>query len=242
MTRELQLTLELFLKWVASIEKPQTVRRARHSAGFECVYTQFRCKRPHLVFGSRWAQSSIWREWKHRHCEESKTAKRGQTRINKVSAMRLGLAKRNEKLYNSRHFESPETDHQIAENAYWVDSTDTWLSKRVHSLSKGQSTNCGTTNYGSECMGEFDTAVVWARIPITRSHPQAVEETIIQLLPAALHITGWMDHHHICHGSALTLSLLVPVDVEKAYSYSETWHHCLLWHVGSYGRRYASFG
>jgi hypothetical protein len=27
---------------------------------------------------SPWAWSAIWREWKHRHWEDSKTSKRGQ--------------------------------------------------------------------------------------------------------------------------------------------------------------------
>jgi hypothetical protein len=63
---------------VARIEKPYTMHGARHSAVFGCIHEQSGCKRPHQVLGSPWARSAIWREWKHRHWEESKTSKRGQ--------------------------------------------------------------------------------------------------------------------------------------------------------------------
>jgi len=43
--------------------------------------------------------------------------KEGNAGINKVSAMRPGLAKIIDKVHISRHFESPETDLHIAENA-----------------------------------------------------------------------------------------------------------------------------
>jgi len=55
--------------------------------------------------------------------------KEGNARINKVSAMRPGLAKIIEKVRISRYFESPETDLYIAENACCIDYTDTWSSR-----------------------------------------------------------------------------------------------------------------
>jgi len=58
--------------------------------------------------------------------------KEGNARINKVSAMRPGLAKIIEKVCISTDFESPETDLHIAENACCIDYTDTWSAKRVH--------------------------------------------------------------------------------------------------------------
>ena len=58
--------------------------------------------------------------------------KEGNARINKVSAMRPGLAKIIEKVCISRYFESPETDLHIAENACCIDYADTCSSKRVH--------------------------------------------------------------------------------------------------------------
>jgi hypothetical protein len=58
--------------------------------------------------------------------------KEGNARINKVSAMRPGLAKIIEKVRISTYFQSPEADLHIAENACFIDYTDTWSSKRVH--------------------------------------------------------------------------------------------------------------
>jgi len=58
--------------------------------------------------------------------------KEGNARINKVSAMRPGLAKIIEKVRISTYFESAETDLHIPENACSIDYADAWLSKRVH--------------------------------------------------------------------------------------------------------------
>jgi len=55
---------------------------------------------------------------------------KGNARINKVLAMRPGLAKITEKVRISRHFERPETDIHVAENACCIDYADTWSSKR----------------------------------------------------------------------------------------------------------------
>jgi len=46
--------------------------------------------------------------------------------------MRPGLAKIIGKVHISQHFESPETDLDIAETACCIDHTDTGLSKQVH--------------------------------------------------------------------------------------------------------------
>jgi hypothetical protein len=58
--------------------------------------------------------------------------KAGNARINKVSAMRPGLAKIIETVRISTYYESAETDLQIAENACCIDYADTWTSKRVY--------------------------------------------------------------------------------------------------------------
>ena len=55
--------------------------------------------------------------------------KEGNARINIVSAMRPGIAKIIEKVCISRHFERPETDRDIAQNACCTDYTDSWSSK-----------------------------------------------------------------------------------------------------------------
>jgi len=213
----------------------------RHSACFRCLHEQSMCKRLHQVLESPSAWSAIWREWKHRHWEESRLHKVGNARINKVSAMRPGLAKIVEKPHTSRYFESPETDLHIAMKAYCVDYADTWLSKWVHWLSNSQSANCTTTYYGCEDTIEFDTGVAWASLLITRIHPQVAQEFKIQSLPATLHNSGWMDHCQVHYGSFEAIPVLDPVDVETAYSYSPSSYHYVKWHVRSYGWWYASF-
>ena len=55
--------------------------------------------------------------------------KEGNARINKVSAMRPGLAKTIEKVRISGYCESPETDIHIAENACGMNYADTGSSK-----------------------------------------------------------------------------------------------------------------
>jgi len=58
--------------------------------------------------------------------------KEGNATINKVSAMRPGLANIIEKVRISTYFESADADLHIAENACGIDYPDTWTSKRVH--------------------------------------------------------------------------------------------------------------
>jgi len=139
--------------------------------------------------------------------------KEGNARINNVLAMQLGLANIIEKVRISKHFKRPATDHHIAENASYVDHADTWSSKWVHWLSKGQSTKCGTTCSGCQNTLEFNTAVAWTSLPITRSHLWVVEESNIQQIPATLHNTECMDARH---GRFMAIPILDPVDVEKA--------------------------
>jgi hypothetical protein len=85
--------------------------------------------------------------------------KEGNARINKVSAMKPGLAKIIEKVRISTYFECAETDLQIAENAGCIDYADTWSAKRVHRLSKIQIPDCSTAYYGYKDTSEFDTRV-----------------------------------------------------------------------------------
>ena len=89
---------------------------------------------------------------------------------------------------------------------------------------------------------EFNTRVASARLLITRMHPRVVEVSKIQRLLAALHNTGWTDDGQIRHGSFKAISILDPVDDDKAYSYSASCHHCLQWHVRSYGQHFANVG
>jgi len=64
--------------------------------------------------------------------KSQKLRKEGNARINKVSAMKPGLAKIIEKVHISSYFGSPEIDLPIAENACCDYYADTWSSKRVH--------------------------------------------------------------------------------------------------------------
>jgi len=213
---------------------------AHQSAHLRWVHEQSQCIRLHREFGCPWARSAIWRQWKHRRWEESKTAKEGKARISMVLAMRPGLAKIIERVRISRHFGRPESDLHIAENACCIDSADSWSSKRVHWLSSSQSTNHSTTYYEFESTVGFDTGVAWVSLPISRIHRRVAEESIIQWLLASLNNTGWMDHHQVHHGSFGVIPILNPVDVDKAYSYSESCYLCLQWHVRSYGWHYVS--
>jgi len=151
--------------------------------------------------------------------------KEGNARINKVLAMRPGLAKIVEKVRISSYFESAETDLLIAENACCIDYANTWLSKRVHWLSKGQSPHRGTSDYGYEDPLEHDPGVAWARIPITLIHTEVDWNPKIQRFLATLHNSRWIDHCEVCHGSVGTILMLDPVDVKEAYSHIASRYH-----------------
>jgi len=98
----------------------------------------------------------------------------GNDWINKVSAMRPGLAKIIEKVRISTYFESAETDFHIAENACWIDYTDTWSSKRVHWLSNSQSPDRSTTHYRCKDSLELHTVVAWAITNYVNAHASSL--------------------------------------------------------------------
>jgi len=165
----------------------------------------------------------------------------GNAGINKVWAMRPGLAKIIEKVLISRHCERPQRNLHKADNACCVNYADTWLSKWVHWRSQGQSLNSSTSDYGCESTVEFNIGVPWVSLPNTIICPGLAEESKLQRLPATLHHTRWMDTPRVHHGSFEAIPILDHVDVEKAYSYSASCHHCLQWHLQSSGWRYATF-
>jgi len=103
--------------------------------------------------------------------------KEGNARINKVSAREPGLAKIIEKVCISWYFGSPEIDLHIAENACCIDYADTWSSKRVYCLSKGQSSHHSTTEYGYEDTLELNIGVAGARLPITGIHTRVAPKS-----------------------------------------------------------------
>ena len=164
--------------------------------------------------------------------------KEGNARIDKVSAMRPGLAKIIEKVRISWYFECPKADLHIAENACSVNYANAWTLKQVHWLSKCWSPHGSTSDYGCEDTWELCTGVVWSRLPITGIHMQVTSKAKLQWIPATDSNSGWVDDCQVCHGSNGAISILDPLDVEEAYSQ----HHSVKWHVRSHGWRNASFG
>jgi len=164
--------------------------------------------------------------------------KEGNATINKVSAMRPGLAKIIEKVRIWRYFESPESKLHISENACCIDYADTLSSKQVHWLSNIYSPHCTTTRYGCQDMLEVNIGVAWARLPITRILPRVALESQIQRIPTPLHNTGWMDHCQVCDGCFEGIQILDTVDFIEAYGYIASYYHSIEWHVQSYGWRY----
>jgi len=167
--------------------------------------------------------------------------KEGNPRINKVSAMKPGLAKIIDKVRNSWYFESPEIDLHIAGNACSIDYADTWSSKQVHWLPKNQSLHRGTTDYGCEDTLELNTGVAGARLPITGIHMRVAPLSKIHWIPVTFHDSRSMDHCEVCHGSIDAISILQPLDVEDAYRHIASHHHSVQRHVWSHGQPDASF-
>jgi len=168
MTRELQSTLEL-----SGIEWP-TLRNHIPCMGDDILL-------PSGAFMSSLGVLGLTKSWEaperdHQFGENETTdigksewlRKEGNAGVNKVSTIRPGLAIIIEKVRISTYFDSAETDLHMAENACCIGHTDTWVSKRVHWLSKSQSTNCSPTNYGCANTVEFDSGVAWASVQITR--------------------------------------------------------------------------
>jgi len=96
----------------------------RHTAGFRCIHQQsWEAHERDQQFGENESRDIG---------KSQRLRKEGNARINKVSAIRPGLAKIIEKVCISTCFESPETDLHIAENACCIDYADTWSAKPVH--------------------------------------------------------------------------------------------------------------
>jgi len=142
--------------------------------------------------------------------------KQHNVRINKVFAMRPGLAKKIEKVRISTYFEYPETNHHITENAWCIDNTDSWLSKRVHWHSIGESVNRGTTFDGCDYTVALDTGSAWAGLPITSIQMRVTQESKIHWQLAAPLNSRWMDLRQVHHGSVKAIPALDALDVEKA--------------------------
>jgi len=168
--------------------------------------------------------------------------KEGNARIDKVSAMRPGLAKIIEKVRISWYFKSPEADLHIAVNACCINYTNTWSPERVQWLSNSRSPHCSTSDYGYEDTLELYTGVAQARLSFTGIHTRVASQPKIQRIPVIIHNSGWMDDSHVCHGTFEAIWVLDPLDVEEAYSHIASRFHSIQWHVRSHGQRDASLG
>ena len=175
--------------------------------------------------GRTWARSPIRRELKPRYWDKSKTSKEGNARINKVFAMKPGLAKIIEKLRISRYFECSETDHHIAANARSVDYIHTGTSQWVYYLLKNQGTNCSPTHYGCENTVKFDSGVAWASLPIMRIHPRMAEGSTLLWFPVTLQNRRWMYNWQVSRVSFKAIPIMDSVDVEKADGHTESCHY-----------------
>jgi len=150
--------------------------------------------------------------------------KEGNARINKVLAMRPGLARIIEKVCISWDFESPETDLHIAENCWCINYAETWSPKRVHWLSKSQCPHCCNSDYGWEDTLELYSGVARAHLLITGINMPVAWKPKIFWIPATIHNSGWMDDCEVCHGNIEAISKLDPLDVER---HTVTLHHVI---------------
>jgi len=94
----------------------------------------------------------------------------GNATINKVSAMRPGLANIIEKVRISRNFKSPETDNDIAVNAGCIACSDCQLSKWVLWFSTSECTHRSSTYHVCEDTLQLNTGDGWESLPIMRNH------------------------------------------------------------------------
>jgi len=156
--------------------------------------------------------------------------------------MRPGLAKIIEKVRIAWYFESPEADLQIAENACWINFTNSCLPKRVYWLSKSQRPYCSTSDYGCEEKLELYSGFARVRLPLTGMHPRVASKPKIRWISATIHNSGWMNDCQVCHGSIEAISTLDPLDVEEAYSHIASLYHSVQWCVRSHGWRDGSHG
>jgi len=168
--------------------------------------------------------------------------KEGNPQINKVSAMRPGLAKIIEKECISKYFESPETDLHIAENACCIDYTDTCSSKWVHLMSKSQSPHRSTTFHGVKHTFRLNTNGRGASLPITKIDLRVAPTSKIQWLPATLNNTEWMDYFQVHHWSFKAILILDHRGIKVAYDHIASVYHSSQWYVRSYGLHYVHLG
>jgi len=167
---------------------------------------------------------------------------KGNARINKVSAMRPGLAKIIEKLCIAWYLQCPEADLHMTENACCINCANTWSPKRGYWLSKSQCLHWSSSDYGCEVTLELYTGIARVRLSCTEIHTRVASRPKLQWIPATIHNSGWMDDCQVSHGSIEAISILDPPDVKEAYSRIASRYHSVQWHVRSHGWSDAAFG
>jgi len=208
---------------------------ACHTARFRCIYPQAQCKDHARSWEAHERDQQFGANESIDIGNSQRLRQEGNSRISKVSAMIPGLANIIEKLRISWYFESPETDLHIPDNACCMDYANSWLSKRVYSLSKSQSLHCSIYDDGFGDTLELYTGVARARLPFTGLHRPVASKCPIQWIPAVIYNSGWMDGFQVCHGTIETISILDPLDVEAAYSHIASPYNSVQWHVQSHG-------
>jgi len=149
----------------------------------------------------------------------------GNAIINKVSAMRPGLAKIIEKVWISSNSECSTTDVHIAANPCCNIYADTWSSKRVDWLPNSECTDRSTDYYGFEDPMEYNPGVAWANLPITRIDSRVAQISRMQWLPATGKTSWCMGHPEVHDDICKAIPVQDPVDVKEAYSYSASHYH-----------------
>jgi hypothetical protein len=218
MTRELQSTLEASgIEWPALSNHIPCMEHVRQLASGAFMSSCSRTGRT-----KSWEAHERDQQFGENECldigKSQRLRKEGNGQINKVSAMKPGLAKIIEKVHISWYFESPEADLHIAENACCINYANTWLPKQVHCLSQGQSAQYSTSDYGCEDTLEYYSGIARVYLPLTGIHPRVASKPTIHWIPATIHNSGWMDDCQVSHGSFEAISILDPLDVEEAYS------------------------
>jgi len=153
----------------------------------------------------------------------------GNAQFNTVSDRRQGFANIIEKVWIWKHFERPEIDLQIAENARYIDYADTWLLNDFHWLSKSHCMHYSTIHYGSENLPDDETRVIPAMYWILRSHQRVAQEFTVQRSPGTVYITEWMDHQQVYLGLFRGIPCWTLWILRR---YTVTLHHIITIYIG----------
>jgi len=157
--------------------------------------------------------------------------KEGNAWIDKVLAIRPGLATILEKVRISRYFESPVSDLHIAANECCSDYTDTASSKQVHWLSKANVRLAVLPVMHVKRWWNSTLELHEKSYRLWEFTRQCFRHANFSKLLATAHNAAWMEHRQVCHGGVKSFPIQDPVDVQTAYGYSASRYHCLQYYV-----------